>query len=164
LPPVEIWYTASMMIPPCTQHDHCIETALARAEAVCNAHGARLTPVRKRVLALVWANHQPSKAYDLLDALQKEDPAAKPPTIYRALDFLLEHQLIHKLHRINAYIGCDHPSDDEACFFLICTKCHHVEESHDAAYHSLVQNVSKAHQFQPQAMTFEIEGLCAACA
>jgi len=151
------------MASPCKKHKRCIETALKRAEVVCREHGARLTHVRKRVLTLIWGSHQPSKAYDLLTELQKEDPAAKPPTIYRALDFLLEHKLIHKLHRINAFIGCDHPSDDELCFFLICTQCHHVEESHDDAYQKLIQDVSKAHHFNPQAMTFEIEGLCQRC-
>lgn len=141
-----------------------METALEQAEKVCQENDARLTEVRKHVLELIWAGHEPVKAYDLLSDLQKSDPAAKPPTIYRALDFLLEQGLIHKLHRLNAYVGCAHPEEKKPCFFLICTNCHAVTESYDDAYQKLIAKASKSYHFKPQAMTFEVEGLCQQCA
>jgi len=148
----------------CQQHEYCIENALEQAEMVCKQRGARLTDIRRQVLELIWVGHEPVKAYDLLNDLQKGDPAAKPPTVYRALDFLLEQGLIHKLHRLNAYVGCSHPQEKKPCFFLICTNCHSVTESHDEAYQKLISKVSKSYQFRPQAMTFEMEGLCEQCA
>ena len=148
----------------CQEHKHCLESALEQAEKICQENDVRLTNVRKHVLELIWAGHKPTKAYDLLRGLQKEYPSAKPPTIYRALDFLLEQGLIHKLHRLNAYVGCHSPNQSRPCFFLVCTSCHTVIESCDKAYHTLISNVSKTHQFKPKEMTFEIEGICSNCA
>jgi Fur family zinc uptake transcriptional regulator len=152
------------MYTTCKHHNHCLESALEQAEKICQKNNARLTDVRKRVLELIWAGHEPAKAYDLLTKLQKNDPSAKPPTIYRALDFLLEHGLIHKLHRLNAYIGCSHPEEKKPCFFLICTNCHTVTESNDDAYKNLIAKVSKSFHFKPKEITFEMEGLCLKCA
>ncbi|MCI5049004.1 MAG: transcriptional repressor [Rickettsiales bacterium] len=140
-----------------------MSTALKNADRICKAHGARLTDVRKQVLTLVWASHEPVKAYDLLAELQKEDANAKPPTVYRALDFLLAHGLIHKIHRLNAYVGCAHPNDETPCFFLICSECNTVTECHDKAYPKLIANVSRSQHFTPQAMSFELEGVCEQC-
>ncbi len=145
------------------QHKQQIEEALDMAARVCEQHGARLTDVRKRVLELIWASEQPAKAYDLLAELQKNDPSAKPPTIYRALDFLLELRLIHKLHRLNAYVRCTHPEEKKPCFFVICTSCQVVTESNDEAYKKLIAKISKSHDFKPQSATFEMEGLCQQC-
>ncbi len=147
----------------CQQREKQIEVALGKAAKVCKKHGARLTDVRKNVLELIWSSEQPSKAYDLLKELQKNDPSAKPPTIYRALDFLLELGLIHKLHRFNAYVKCKHPEEKKPCFFLICTNCHVVTESHEGAYGKLINKASMSFDFKPQEATFEIEGLCQQC-
>ncbi|NIN34158.1 MAG: transcriptional repressor, partial [Gammaproteobacteria bacterium] len=73
----------------------------------------RLTPLRRRVLQLVWRSHEPVKAYDLLQILQSEKKGAAPPTIYRALDFLQEQGFVHKLESLNAYIGCSGPGQNE---------------------------------------------------
>lgn len=151
------------MSATCQQHHQCLESALEQAELICQESDVRLTNIRKRVLELVWASHQPVKAYDLLNELQKSNPGAKPPTVYRALDFLLEQGLIHKLHRLNAYIGCAHPTNPKPCFFLVCTKCHSVTESHDDAYEALINQVAKSNHFTPQATSFEMEGLCEQC-
>ena len=70
-------------------HDACIADALSRADALCRQQGLRLTAIRRRVLELIWANHQPTKAYDLLAQINAERGNAAPPTVYRALDFLL---------------------------------------------------------------------------
>ena len=148
----------------CQTHQQCLDTTMEKAEKICQNNNARLTKIRKQVLELIWAGHKPVKAYDLLTELQKEDPFAKPPTIYRALDFLLEQGLIHKLHRLSAYVGCANPEKEEPCFFLICSNCNNVAESHDGAYDDLIKSISKAHRFQPKETIFEIEGLCNHCA
>lgn len=147
----------------CKQHQHCIKTALKQAEDICSKAGSRLTTIRKRILELIWEDHGPVKAYDLLTKFQQEDPAAKPSTIYRALDFLFAHALVHKIHRLNAYVGCSSPDKDCPSFFLICTNCHNVTESHDVEYRDILSNISKTHAFKTTDATLEIEGLCRQC-
>ena len=79
------------------QHEHCVHNALSSAEDLCSKRGVRLTAIRKRVLELVWASHQPLGAYAILDKLTAEGHKPAPPTVYRALEFLLEQGLIHML-------------------------------------------------------------------
>lgn len=85
--------------------------------------GLRLTPLRKEVLELVAAAGKPVKAYDLLDQLRERHGNAAPPTVYRALDFLLEQGFIHKLESINAFVSCHHPAEAHQVPFLICDVC-----------------------------------------
>jgi Fur family zinc uptake transcriptional regulator len=104
------------------------------------------------------------KAYDILSQLQSEMPSAQPPTVYRALDFLMENGFIHKLQSMNAYIGCHHPSPDtENCYFLICSHCDETLEMQlPHTEQRLIKNIEK-HQFQVQHITVEIAGLCKTC-
>ena len=91
---------------PRHDHDHCVANALAAAEQVCATRGLKLTPLRRRVLELVWAGHGPVGAYDLLQALAEGDArAVQPPTVYRALEFLREAGLVHRIDTLNAFIG-----------------------------------------------------------
>ena len=148
----------------CHHTDACRREALQEAKTICAAQDAKLTPIRKRVLELVWQSHKPAKAYDVLAQLQEEMPSAKPPTVYRALDFLLEHRLIHKLQSLNAFIGCHEPeSGGESCYFLICTECEETQEMHhNGIRHGLADSMRQAH-FQPRHVTVEVEGLCQSC-
>src|SRR5262245_4876474 len=104
-------------------HDRCVTDALSAAEAVCARAGDRLTPLRRRVLELVWASHRPAGAYALLDRLREDGRGAAPPTVYRALDFLLERGLIHRIESLNAFVGCAHPGENHLVQFLICRSC-----------------------------------------
>ena len=90
--------------------------------------GVRFTPLRRRVLELVWSSHKPVGAYALLDQLRNEDLGSAPPTVYRALDFLIENGLIHRIERMNAFVGCSHPGEAHRGFFLICGDCGNAEE------------------------------------
>src|SRR5687768_14431335 len=116
------------------EHDHstCVSEALARAEAQCRSRAARLTPQRRRVLELVWTSHAPVGAYALLDALRQSGIRAQPPTVYRALEFLVSHGLVHRLESQNAFVGCISPARLHAAQFLICTKCRAAAELEDA--------------------------------
>ncbi len=143
-------------------HDHgrCIDDALDAAAEICARRGARLTPLRRRVLELVWAGHRSVKAYDLLALL---GAGAMPPTIYRALDFLVAQGLVHRLESLNAYVGCPRPRADHEGQFLICEGCGVVDEI-DAP--ELVREVSQragAAGFAPRRQTLEVHGLCLQC-
>lgn len=148
----------------CHSDKGCREEALHDAETLCREQAVNLTPIRKRVLELIWQSHKPIKAYDVLGQLQQEMPGAKPPTVYRALDFLLEHHFIHKLQRLNAFIGCHRPdSGGESCYFLICTRCEEVRESHHASIRQGLQDSTREQMFLPQKITVEVEGICRQC-
>lgn len=142
--------------------------ALAAAERQCAARGAQLTPLRRLVLKLVLEAGQPIGAYALLDRLKGERGGAAPPTIYRALDFLLEHGLIHKLERLNAFLPCveashghDHAHPHQ---FLICRQCGRTAEVGDHAVAAALEAAAARLGFRLERATVEAEGLCAGCA
>lgn len=144
-------------------------------EQWCHHHGQRLTKTRRQVLGLVLSETRASGAYDLLDRLRALQPRAVPPTVYRALEFLLEHGLIHRIERLSAFVGCYHALDcrsgcrDHGTWgvhraqFLICRHCHHVEELEQDVVAAVLLSSARGRGFQAEAATVEIEGLCAAC-
>jgi len=144
-------------------HKHCIADALAAAEKLCAAKGLRFTPLRRRVLELVWASHKPIGAYALLDALRSEDMGSAPPTVYRALDFLIDNGLIHRIERMNAFVGCSHPGEAHRGFFLICGECGNAEElQSDGLADTIAANASRR-GFAARDMTLEVTGTCSDC-
>lgn len=149
---------------PTHDHQFCIDKALESAEKLCHYRGVRFTPIRRRVLELIWRNHEAVKAYDLLDALKAFEPAAKPATIYRALDFLLAQGLIHRVESLNAYIGCNAPKRKHELLLLICIHCNTVEErTASGLMRAAKEEIHKA-RFIARHQTFEVHGLCARCA
>lgn len=157
-----------MTTPPlaCQPHDHrhCIKQALAEAETLCARHGLRLTALRRRVLELVWQSHKPLGAYDILAVLSEQDGRrAAPPTVYRALDFLLEHGLVHRIASLNAFVGCDHPDHAHQGQFFICRQCHAAIELERTAISDSILDSARSLGFRVEAQTVEVVGLCARC-
>lgn len=146
-------------------HDHgrCIESALDTAADLCAERGARLTDLRRRVLELVWASHRPIGAYDLLELLKGERRNAAPPTVYRALDFLIELGLVHRIESLNAYIGCPEPDADHPSQFLICRDCGSAAEITDAGLDKAINNLTSKAGFSVLHRTIEVEGRCPDC-
>lgn len=153
------------MIPAANDHDHgaCIDGALERATALCARRGARLTALRREVLELIWQDHTAVKAYDLLGRLARSQGGAKPPTVYRALDFLLAHGLIHRLESVNAYVGCPDPGRAHDGTFLICDACGEVHELDIDGLDPLLADGAGALGFAVRHRTVEMRGACAAC-
>jgi Fur family zinc uptake transcriptional regulator len=139
------------------------QRALASAEAICAAEGESLTPLRRRVLELLLDAGGPAKAYDLLEGLKSDAGAAKPPTVYRALEFLTRLGLAHKIETLNAFVACDVGACARTTIFLICSKCGHTEET-DAG-HALVDvgEAAKRQDFAIERTMIEARGLCADC-
>ena len=146
-------------------HDHeaCIQQALCDAERICQERGARLTHQRRQVLELIWRNHEVVTAYELLSALQTYEPKAKPMTVYRALDFLLENGLAHRIESVNGYTRCETPPASESCQFLICDRCGLVEEFHSEPLVESLKTQAEFHDFQVQRHTVEAHGICGGC-
>ena len=155
------------MIAPFHGHDHdhagCVEAALGDAERLCARRGARLTKLRRRVLERVWRSHAPVGAYDILDSLRAESRRAAPPTVYRALAFLMEQGLVHRLESRNAYIGCAMPADPHSGQFLICGECGAVGEVADSAIAQTVARRTEELGFSLHGQTIELTGLCPQC-
>jgi len=146
-------------------HVHDGDAFVREVERACDQRGLRLTPIRANALRLIADAGRPIKAYDLLDQMKTTHDAAAPPTVYRALDFLLEHGFIHKLASINAYVGCHHPGGAQhAVPFLICDNCQSATELEDAAVVDSLEASARALGFMPQAQTLEVHGLCVNCA
>ena len=150
---------------PGEPHDHraCIEDALDAAGRICTERGTQLTALRRRVLELVWANHRSVKAYDLLHQLGSDGKPAKPPTVYRALDFLIEQGLVHKVESLNSYVGCPHPSAPHDGQFLICMACERVDEMTDPGVRAAIQLGAAAAGYLVRGQTIEVRGLCPQC-
>ena len=144
-------------------HRHCIDQALNQAANLCGQRGARLTDIRRRVLELVWRSHAPIGAYGVLEALRQDGRSAAPPTVYRALDFLLEHGLIHRIESLNAFVGCPRPDSRHVSQFLICTDCRDVAEIADPDIGSAVARGASAAGFVVNRLTIEMQGLCPKC-
>jgi Fur family zinc uptake transcriptional regulator len=144
-------------------HETCIETALDRAALVCAEHGVKLTELRREVLALVWQGHEPIGAYQILDALRRRHAGAAPPTVYRALDFLIEQGLIHRIESRNAYVGCNRPEQKHVSQFLICDRCSASVELDDPAIAGAVLKRAAELGFAVERQTIELRGLCPSC-
>jgi len=151
---------------PAPGHDHarCSSDAMAVAEASCVERGQRLTPIRRRVLDALLASHQPLGAYDIIARMSRRGARTAPITIYRALDFLREQGLAHRIESRNAFIACvqEHASGDPVVF-LICEKCGIVGEAASAAVADTIKNASRAAGFTPKTPVIEITGICAHC-
>ncbi len=140
-----------------------LQRALTKAEALCADRGVRLTRQRRKILELVCRAGRPVGAYELLAQLGDSARAA-PPTVYRALDFLLEQRLVHKIETLHAFVGCTHPEHPHVCQFLICHDCGRVEEAESAAVAGSLRSLAKDSGFQPRRSVVEVIGTCAQCA
>ena len=144
-------------------HEHDAQAFVGAVASACELRGLRLTPLRLRVLELIAAAAKPVKAYDLLDQLREGRGGAAPPTIYRALDFLLENRFIHKLESINAFVGCHHPNEAHQVPFLICDVCASAIEICDERVARLLGDQARERGFKPRAQTLEVHGVCEDC-
>jgi len=131
--------------------------------------GARLTDLRKRVLELIWDSHAPIGAYDLIDKLSRaraDDGAGSrvaPPTVYRALDFLIDQGLVHRIESLNAFVGCAEPERPHRGYFLICDGCGCAHELAGGALDRDLRRHADDLKFEVRQITIEVAGLCADC-
>lgn len=141
-----------------------VKAGLEHAAAICAANGTALTALRQSVLQLVLRADGPLTAYQLLDRLKTTRASAVPATIYRALEFLTENGLIHKVERLNAFVPCvDHDHGHQAVQFLICGTCGTVAELEDDAIAQALAKAADRQGFTPKRAVVELDGTCAAC-
>ncbi len=149
---------------PNHDHHHCEAEILAVAEEQCRQDNARLTEHRKQVLSILAADHKPLGAYDILGRFKLPDGSSPAPAIiYRALDFLRSHGLVHKIERLNAFSACTHAGVDHQVQFLICTSCDAVAEIADPSINEALAKGAKSVGFLITNPVVEAEGLCPNC-
>lgn len=165
-----------------TEFSPATTAQLDRADALCTRQGARLTQQRREILGLILDAQTPVGAYDLLEKIKTPDRRPAPPTVYRALDFLLDHGLIHRIERLSAFVPCTHllhdtlghnpdhchNHDHDACLhtaqFLICKSCKNVAEIADSSVLTTLRGICREQNFTMQGASIEVIGLCATCA
>jgi len=151
---------------PAPDHDHarCSNDAMAVAEAVCLERGQRLTAIRRKVLDELLGSHKPLGAYEIIDRLARRGTRPAPITAYRALEFLRENGLVHRIESRNAFIACvhNHPAG-ELVVFLICEHCGAVGEASSAELAASLTAAAGAAGFMPKSPVIEITGVCSHC-
>jgi len=142
-------------------HGQCKKSLLGRARFLCKQRHVRLTPRRLQVFNILLGSHKPMGAYEVLQAMNEVEKSITPPIVYRALDFLQEMGLVHRIESQNAFIACMHPGHSSSAQFLICSKCQRVAELDNPVLPLL--NQAQKMGFKANHAVVEIQGLCASC-
>ena len=143
-------------------HGAALSDELASVEARCLQRGERLTGPRRRALELLLGAGQPQKAYDLIAAFGATGEPAKPPTVYRALDFLERSGFVHRIESLNAYLACRRGLPGHGAAFLICDCCGATQEV-EPALAAPIEAAAAQSGYSVVSLTVEAHGLCAAC-
>ncbi|NNE23372.1 MAG: transcriptional repressor [Rhizobiales bacterium] len=148
---------------PGHDHSHCTRELLMRAEQACAASGARLTPLRRKVLKSVAESHHASGAYDIIERLARTGPRPAPISIYRALEFLQDQGLVHKIESRNAFVACTHGEHNGDAVMLICSDCGIVAEMDAGDAVAELTSRAAALGFSSNVTVVEMTGCCGEC-
>src|ERR1700743_2985816 len=158
--------TQTKQIYPTPDHDHdrCAADAIAHAEKICEGRGQKFTAIRRHVLQALLSSHRPLGAYEVIDELAKSMPRPAPITVYRALEFLMDNGLVHRIESRNVSLACAHDHDATAMVaFLICEKCGSVGEMPAAPVAQSLNAAARSTGFAPKLSVAEITATCAHC-
>jgi len=137
---------------------------MAVAQARCVERGQRLTPIRRDVLAALLVSHRPLGAYEIMERLSPKGPRPAPITVYRALEFLRQNGLVHRIESRNAFAACVHAhAAGDLVVFLLCDRCGTVGEASSAEVAEKLKAAARAAGFTPKSPVIEISGICTHC-
>lgn len=139
------------------------KAAVKALQAYGQEHGHRITEPRQYVLSIIAASKQPMTAYDVLDELAKKLDKPKPPTAYRALEFLMQHGFIHRIESLNAYVACAEDHKHRGSQFMICDECGNVEEIHLCHVPEGLSKQASGKGFTLSHWNAELHGKCGDC-
>lgn len=148
-----------------SDHDHksCTGDVMERIDEMVAGAGLRLTPVRRRTLEILLEEHRAMGAYDVLERLAADGFGNKPPVAYRALEFLVENGMAHRIRRLNAFMACMSPGRDHAPLFFICSKCDMVAEAPGEPTMKTIKTAAKNIGFEVERTNVETVGICPGC-
>ena len=148
---------------PHHNHAKCTAELLSRAERTCERRGSRLTGQRRDVLNCVAQSHAAVGAYDIIERMAEKGARPAPITVYRALEFLQAHGLVHKIESRNAFVACSHAHEGQPAAMLICETCGLVAELDAPDVFADLKTMAKGQGFAEHRTMIELAGLCAAC-
>ena len=151
-------------LDPHHDHSHCTADLIARAERTCARRGSKLTGQRREILSSVAQSHSAVGAYDIIERMAEHGPRPAPITVYRALDFLLAHGLVHKIESRNAFVACSHSHEGQPAALLICETCGTVAELDAPEIFVRISEKARAQKFSPAHTVIEMSGTCGSCA
>ena len=144
-----------------------IKTFINSANVHCEKNGAKLTDLRRQILDLVLQREGVVKAYQILSDLQKTRASAAPPTVYRALDFLVEQGILHRVDALNGYVVCQHLNDahhhEQANVIMTCRDCGRVDEMIADAGVQVLRQSCLVQGFEMDNQQLLLNGRCAEC-
>jgi Fur family zinc uptake transcriptional regulator len=127
------------------------------------AEQRKLSPHNQKVFDLLHEAEKPLSAYEILDKLRRHG-FRSPPTVYRALDYLVKHGLVHRLESLNSFVACQHHEDhDHISQFVLCTSCGSVQELEDKSLLKLAKKLGEKFLAQVNKEVFELSGICHSC-
>lgn len=130
----------------------------------CQTLDVKLTSLRKMVLFVLWQVAKPLKAYEILDRLLADKQHVQAPTVYRVLDYFVEHGVVHKIESIQSYTLCHEPEKQRAAeVLMVCNDCHQVQELYDSNLHNLMKKLTTQQDFQLGQNAIELKGICNHC-
>ena len=144
-------------------HSECIRVGLDAADIHCKSRGLQFTPIRRRVLEILLAEHNARGAYEILDRLREEGFGSQPPVVYRALDFLVANGFVHKIEHLNAFVACAEWAGAHNPVFLICRSCDSIVETQADLDKGAMGRMVKSLGFLAEKSVVEVEGLCVLC-
>ena len=159
-----LYYNNMTFLDPHHDHAHCTADLIARAERTCERRGSKLTGQRREILSSVAQSHSAVGAYDIIERMAEHGPRPAPITVYRALDFLLAHGLVHKIESRNAFVACSHSHEGRPAALLICENCGTVSELDAPEVFERIAEKAKARKFSPAHTMIEMSGTCGSCA
>jgi Fur family transcriptional regulator, zinc uptake regulator len=159
-----LYYNSMTFLDPHHDHTHCTADLIARAERTCERRGSKLTGQRREILSSVAQSHSAVGAYDIIERMAEHGPRPAPITVYRALDFLLAHGLVHKIESRNAFVACSHSHEGQPAALLICETCGTVAELDAPEIFERIAQKARAQKFSPAHTVIEMSGTCGSCA
>ena len=159
-----LYYNNMTFLDPHHDHTHCTADLIARAERTCERRGSKLTGQRREILSSVAQSHSAVGAYDIIERMAEHGPRPAPITVYRALDFLLAHGLVHKIESRNAFVACSHSHEGQPAALLICETCGTVAELDAPEIFERIAEKARAQKFFPAHTVIEMSGTCGSCA
>jgi Fur family transcriptional regulator, zinc uptake regulator len=158
-----LYYNRMVFPEPHHNHAKCTAELLSRAEETCERQGARLTGQRRDVLNCVAQSHSAVGAYDIIERMAERGGRPAPITVYRALEFLESHGLVHRIESRNAFVACSHHHDGRPAAMLICETCGLVAELDMPELFAKLRVEAESQGFHPLRSVVEITGRCASC-
>ena len=131
----------------------------------CARRGLQLTGPRAGVVAVIAEHSAPLGAYAIIEALaRRENKSIAPPTVYRALDFLIEHGFLHRIESRNVFAPCAHLDHDHRGVLLSCQTCGRSVEIEDEGVGAAIDRAALSAGFVAKGRVIEVAGLCEECA